>query len=195
MLSDAMLSDAVLSDAVPRDARLSDAMPDGGGGIMLRRARTATALAWATGGELAISYRPDGKPEVIGGPHVSSAHGPGITFAVAADTPVACDVELAVQRNKREWAGLLGADGLWLAEVLSSSHREPLPVTATRVWTAVECLRKMGHANVDTLTGGEPRNDSWVMLRSGNARIATFATHLDGLSVPLVFAVLLAGGQ
>ncbi|MFL6163712.1 MAG: SDR family NAD(P)-dependent oxidoreductase [Jatrophihabitantaceae bacterium] len=165
--------------------------PDAGSGITLRRARTASALAWATGTEVAVSYRPDGKPELIGGPRVSSAHGPGLTFAVAADTPVACDVELAFQRDKREWTGLLGADGLWLSEVLSSSRQEPLTVTATRVWTAIECLRKMGHANVDTLTGGEPRNDHWMVLRAGNARIATLATNVHGLSVPLVFAVLI----
>jgi enediyne polyketide synthase len=161
-----------------------------GNAVPLRRARTATALAWALGGEVALGYRPDGKPEVAGGPQVSSAHGPGLTFAVAAGTPVACDVELAVERSKREWSGLLGADGLWLSEVLSSSHREDLAVTATRVWTAVECLRKTGHANAAALTGGEPRDDQWVLLRFGSARIATFATRLVGLSRPLVFAVL-----
>jgi enediyne polyketide synthase len=170
-----------------------DAGPGASSGIELRRARTATALAWATGQQIAISYRPDGKPEVIDGPQVSSAHGPGVTFAVAAEAPVACDVELAVQRSNREWAGLIGADGLWLSEILSGSRQEPLSVTATRVWTAIECLRKMGHANVDALTGSEPRNDQWVVLRSGAARVATFATNLEGLSMPLVFAVLVEG--
>jgi enediyne polyketide synthase len=183
-----------LGDVLGRQLRCA-VQPDtgsrAGGGIELRRARTASALAWATGAEITVSYRPDGKPEVFGGPQVSSAHGPGLTFAVAADTPLACDVELAVTRANREWVGLIGADGLWLSEVLSSSRQEPLSVTATRIWTAIECLRKTGHANIDALTGSEPRNDQWVVLRSGAARVATFATNLHGLSMPLVFAVLM----
>jgi enediyne polyketide synthase len=167
-----------------------DAGPGASSGIALRRARTATALAWAIGAEVDVSYRPDGKPELFGGPQVSSAHGPGVTFAVAADAPVACDVELVVQRGNREWVGLIGVDGLWLSEVLASSRQEPVAVTATRVWTAIECLRKTGHATADMLTGSEPRSDHWIVLRSGAARVATFAANLDGHSAPLVFAVL-----
>jgi enediyne polyketide synthase len=186
--------EAVLGQPV-RCAVQPDAGEGRSSGIELRRARTATALAWAIGREVNVSYRPDGKPELFGGPQVSSAHGPGVTFAVAADDPVACDVEPAIERSKREWNGLLGADGVWLADVLSSAHREPFTVTATRIWTALECLRKVGRATADLLTGGEPRDDHWVMLKAGTARIATLATTLEGQTLPLVIAVLMESEQ
>jgi len=169
---------------------------DGGGaagGIEARRRNTAVALAWAIGRQVTVSYRPDGKPEVIGGPQVSSSHSAGVTLAVAADLPVTCDVELVVERGSADWHGLLGAEPLRLAQIVAGNRHEPLAVSATRVWSAVECLRKHGYAAADALVGGRPRTDGWVELRANGLRIATFATRLAGLASPVVFAVLLDG--
>jgi enediyne polyketide synthase len=163
-----------------------------------RRRPTTIAVGRALGRLAEVTYRPDGMP-LIDGAQVSASHGAGITFAVTSQRRVGCDVELASARGDDEWADLLGADGLALARLLASGRGEDLSVAATRVWGAVESLRKTGHANV-TLTdasgtgAGHNGAGQWVTLRSGNARIASFVTQLHGTAVPVVFTMLAEGG-
>jgi enediyne polyketide synthase len=142
-----------------------------------------------------VQYRPDGKPEVPGGRQVSASHAAGITFAVVADAPaVGCDIELAATRTPQEWEGLIGADGLALATLLARENSEDLSVSGTRVWGAMECLRKNGHTRVELVA--EPNApQGWAVLRSGRARIATFRTALQGISDPAVFTMLAEGGK
>ncbi|MEU3370549.1 type I polyketide synthase [Streptomyces sp. NPDC006660] len=154
-----------------------------------RRARTAQTLALALGHEPALSYRPDGKPETGTGPHVSSSHGAGVTFAVAGEQAVGCDVEEAVDRPAGEWRDLLGAEGHALAELIAGERGEDLSTAATRVWGAQECLRKAGHARAQ-LVISRASTGRWVVLRSGGLRIATFPTTLRGRTAPVVFTML-----
>ncbi|MFG2720615.1 SDR family NAD(P)-dependent oxidoreductase [Streptomyces sp. NPDC048416] len=155
-----------------------------------RRGRTARALTLALGREPSLSYRPDGKPEADGRVHVSSSHGAGVTFAVAARSAVGCDVEEAVRRPAQEWNDLLGTEGFALAELIAGERDEDLSIAATRVWGAQECLRKTGHARAQLVETAEPTTDRWVVLRSGDLRIATFPTTLRGRTAPVVFTML-----
>jgi len=167
--------------------------PDDGtssGGIAGRREQTAHALELALGRQLRLGYRPDGKPEADGGVEVSAAHGAGVTFAVAAERTVGCDVELAVARSPQEWSSLLGAVGFALASLVAHESGEDLAIAATRVWCAQECLRKAGFARAELVEVSGPRTDQWVVLCSGNFRIATFHTRLRGVAEPVVFAML-----
>ncbi|MEO7262876.1 MAG: SDR family NAD(P)-dependent oxidoreductase, partial [Jatrophihabitantaceae bacterium] len=168
--------------------------PDGGesaGDVAGRREQTARALGLALGRKLRLDYRPDGKPEVDGGIEVSSAHGAGVTFVVAAEQTVACDVEQAVTRSATEWTDLLGAGGFALATLVADERGEELSVAATRIWSAQECLRKTGHAHTELVEVSGPRTDQWVVLRSGTNQVATFPTALRGLAEPVVFAMLI----
>jgi enediyne polyketide synthase len=142
-----------------------------------------------------VRDRPDGKPEVPGGLPVSASHAAGVTFAVAGDAAaVGCDVELAAPRTPEEWEGLIGADGLALARLLAREQGEDLSVSATRVWGAVESLRKNGHTRTELVA--EPNApQGWAVLRSGPARIATFRTALQDVADPVVFTVLAEGGR
>jgi enediyne polyketide synthase len=160
-----------------------------------RRRQTAKAVGQALGAEAEVRYRPDGRPEVTGGATISSSHGAGVTFAVAGGGAVACDVEVASARSDDDWSGLLGSDGLALAKLVAKERDEDVSVAATRVWGAVECLRKTGHASVGSLTLTEPRSDRWVVLRAGSARIATFPTALRDVDEPVVFSMLTEGGK
>ncbi|MEV6741340.1 type I polyketide synthase [Streptomyces sp. NPDC051104] len=155
-----------------------------------RRTRTVRALGLALGRELSLSYRPDGRPEADGGIEVSSSHGAGVTFAVAAQRAVGCDVEEARERSAQEWADLLGAEGYALAKLIAGERGEDLSIAATRVWGAQECLRKTGHARAGLAEASGPKADQWVVLRSGAARIATFPTTLRGRVAPVVFTML-----
>ena len=121
---------------------------------------------------------------------MSAAHGAGVTFAVAAEQTVGCDVELAVARSTQEWTGLLGAVGFALASLVAHESGEDLAVAATRVWCAQECLRKAGYARAELVEVSGPRTDQWVVLCSGTLQIATFRTSLHGLDEPVVFAML-----
>jgi enediyne polyketide synthase len=170
--------------------------PDGvepGSGVALRRHRTASAVSWATDGRAVVRYRPDGRPELDGGATMSAAHGSGVTFVIVspAGRRVGCDVEPVVDRSARDWANLLGADQVALARLLAEERGEPLPVAATRVWGAMECLRKTGWAGAEPVTGATGvLSDWWALLRSGSARIATFVTRLKDVARPVVFTML-----
>ncbi|MFI1194865.1 type I polyketide synthase [Micromonospora sp. NPDC020750] len=162
-------------------------------GTPARRRQTARAVSWALGAETTVRYRPDGKPEVDGDVRISASHGAGVTFAVAgASAAVGCDVELAAARSAEEWEGLIGPDGVALSTLLAREQGEDLSVAATRVWGAVECLRKNGHTRVDLVA--EPNGTAgWVALRSGAARVATFVTALNDIGDPVVFTMLAEG--
>lgn len=159
------------------------------------REQTRGALGWALGADTEVRYRPDGKPEVPGGLPVSASHAAGVTFAVAADAAaVGCDVEVAAARTATEWEGLIGADGFALAGLLAREQGEDVSVAATRVWGAVESLRKNGHTRTELVA--EPNApQGWAVLRSGRARIATFSTRLHGVGDPVVFTVLAEGDR
>ncbi|MFJ9521748.1 SDR family NAD(P)-dependent oxidoreductase [Kitasatospora sp. NPDC101801] len=159
-------------------------------GVAMRRERTARAVGWALGRETAVRYRPDGRPEIDGGTRVSSSHGGGVTFAVLGDLPVGCDVEPVADRAPADWAALLGPDGFTLAELVAGESGEPLSQAAARVWGATECLRKTGRAQVAlTLAELPDTPDRWVVLRSGDALVATFPTALHGVELPVMFAL------
>jgi enediyne polyketide synthase len=171
--------------------------PDDGlppAGIAARREQTAKALSLALGRPAEITYRPDGMPltELA---QVTASHGAGITFAVSSQRRVGCDVELAETRTDDQWADLLGPDGLALAGVLASGRGESFSVAATRVWGAVETLRKIGHATITLADASGPEAGRWVVLSSGNARIASFSTRLQGVTEPVVFTVLAEKGE
>ncbi len=162
-------------------------------GVEARRKQTAKAATMALGVGTVVRHRADGKPEVEGGMNISASHGAGVTFLVAGERKVGCDIELAEARSDEDWTGLLGADGFALAKLVSQENGEDLAVSATRVWGAIESLRKIGYAKVQLSVDAKPALDRWVVLRSGDARIATFPTAVDGVAAPVVFAMLTEG--
>ncbi|MFI6422843.1 type I polyketide synthase [Streptomyces sp. NPDC050842] len=177
--------------AVHPDPDGADGDGDGDGARDVRRARTAHALGQALGHPVTLRHRPDGRPEVDGGPYVSASHGAAVTLAVAGEWPLACDVQHVEDRGPEDWEALLGAGGLALALLIAAEHGEQLSLAATRVWGAVECLRKRGRAHVElTLDSSAKTPDRWVVLRSGTAQIATAAALLRTAPHTAVFAVL-----
>ncbi|SCD97384.1 enediyne polyketide synthase [Streptomyces sp. DvalAA-14] len=182
---------------LPQELRVAvHADPDGPlEGVAARRAATAAAVRIALGAPAEVRYRPDGKPEAtgIGGAGISASHGAGVTLAVSGAGQVGCDVEPVIGRAAEDWAGLLGADGAALADLLAQENGESPDLAATRVWCAIECLRKTGHARVELVAAGAAGNGRWVMLRSGDSTVATFATTLRSAGEPVVFALCAEG--
>ena len=81
------------------------------------------------------------------------------------------------QRDSGEWATLLGTEGLKLAEVVGEITREALDVSATRVWTAREAMKKAGLAAGAPLVVDPGSSASWVVLNSGDTAI--FSSLID----------------
>jgi enediyne polyketide synthase len=180
------LGGGLLTAVYPDDAPLD--------GTESRRRQTAKALSGALSRPTEVTYRPDGMP-LVEGAQVTASHSAGVTFAVASQRRVGCDAEVAAARSDEEWADLLGPDELALAQLLASGRNEDFSLAATRVWGAVECLRKTGHATITLADASGSEAGRWVVLSSGSARIASFATSLHGITEPVVFTMLAEGGE
>jgi enediyne polyketide synthase len=141
-----------------------------------------------------VLHRGDGKPELPGeGMSVSASHGAGVTLAVGGTGRVGCDVEVVRERTVDDWQALLGAGMFDLAELVQRERGEELPVAATRVWSAVECLRKAGRVLPGPVVLAGAGGDGWVLLESGHSKIATFSTRLRDEPNPVIFAILTEG--
>ena len=165
-----------------------------GGGLDARRQGTAAAVNRMLGRPTEVLHRADGKPEVSQqGISVSASHNAGVTLAVASEQQVGCDAELVRDRTADDWQALLGAEQFALAELIQREVGEELSVAGTRVWGAVESLRKVGRPIPGSVTLAHSRPDGWVLLRSGHVQIATFPTRLRDEPDPVVFAILSEG--
>jgi enediyne polyketide synthase len=162
-----------------------------------RPQRTELAARSLLGRAATVRHRPDGKPELDSGAAMSASHAGGMTLVVIStesDT-IGCDIETVTEYPTTEWARLLGADQFELAQLLARERREPLAVAATRVWSAIECLRKRGQVLAEPITAEPPELDDWVLLRSGTDAVVTFATRLENIADPVVFAILAGEGR
>jgi enediyne polyketide synthase len=168
----------------------------GGRGQRARRNQTALAARRLFGETVAVRYRRDGKPEVTGGMSISASHDAGVTLvtAAAAGQAVGCDVQLVADQAAADWELLLGQEQLKLARVVALECHEDLSVGATRVWGAIECLRKVGHATAGPITLARCGPGGWVEFRAGTARASSFPAQLRGETSPVVFTILTEGG-
>ncbi|MEV0428263.1 type I polyketide synthase [Micromonospora sp. NPDC050495] len=157
------------------------------------RPATAVQLSRLLGRPVRLRHRPDGRPELVGDttdePVVSVAHGRTVSLAVAAAGDVSCDLEEVSPRSESAWADLLGGHAA-LARLVAAETGEPADVAATRVWSAVECLQKVGRPAVGPLTLHRVVDPCWVVLAVGDLRVATLATTLRDTDAPVVVAVL-----
>lgn len=162
--------------------------PVGGDGPVDRRTQTVLAAGRAVGAPVTVRYRPDGRPE-LADRTVSASHGAGVTLVVTGSGRLGCDVEPVVHRTEQDWTGLLGDELGGVRDLLSAECGDDADTAATRVWCALECLRKAG-SMTRMLTVAQVESGGWVVLSGGDVRIATWVTSLNGLDAPVVFAVL-----
>ncbi|MPZ81276.1 MAG: SDR family NAD(P)-dependent oxidoreductase [Actinophytocola sp.] len=153
-----------------------------------RRAQTELAASRALGRRAGVRYRPDGRPEIDGGT-VSATHGATLTMVVTGAGRMSCDVEVVVERAAQDWVGLLGERQIGVCDLVATEAGESASTAATRVWSALECLRKAG-ITTQALTLDRVDQEGWVLLSDGDTRIATWVTTVNDVSEPVVFAVL-----
>jgi len=168
----------------------------GADGRDARRTQTRAAMGRILAPATTVSHRGDGKPEVTDEViDVSASHGAGVTLAVAGSGRAGCDVETVQSRSARDWEDLLGSAQFALAELAGHECGEELAVAATRVWGAVECLRKTGRVLPGPVTLAAGGAGDWVIFHSGQAKIATFRTSVRGIPDAVVFTILTEEGS
>jgi enediyne polyketide synthase len=159
-----------------------------------RRDRSTRAIERALGAR-GIIRRADGKPEACDGRNVSASHCGDLTMAVAGHSPAACDIERVSTRLPEIWSGMLGVERFKLAELISREAQETFDVAATRVWTSVECLKKAGAGIAAPLVFSGVAPNGWVLLASGELKIASCVVQTDGEKQDLAIALLTGGGN
>ncbi|AFY50967.1 polyketide synthase family protein [Nostoc sp. PCC 7524] len=157
--------------------------------------RQGTALAdhaikQALGSSLPIFRRPDGKPEVTSKLAVSAAHAGDLTLAIAGVERVSCDLEPVVERTRDTWQELLGSKLFLLSQAIATASNEDQNTAATRVWTVIECLQKVGAMVNTPLSIVSVTADGWVSLSAGSLLIVTFVTRIRGMDHKLIVAIL-----
>jgi enediyne polyketide synthase len=156
-----------------------------------REVRSRQAIQAALGQQVKVWKRFNGKPETNGNHHVSTSHCSTLTLAVTASQPLACDIEQASERPAAVWLELLGDERAALSKMIAGQRQEEHSTSATRVWAAAECLKKVD-AVVRApllLTACEP--DGWVLLSSDRFAIATYVAQIRRSELPIVIAFLL----
>ncbi|HSE18604.1 MAG TPA: type I polyketide synthase [Pyrinomonadaceae bacterium] len=154
-----------------------------------RRDRSTRAFERALGTGCLVR-RADGKPEACDGRNVSASHCGDLTMAVAARSPIGCDLEAVTTRPSELWSDMLGVERFKLAELISRETQETLDMAATRVWTAVECLKKAGAGINAPLVFVNAAGNGWILLASGDLKIASGVVQRDGEKEELAIALL-----
>ena len=154
-----------------------------------RSANSQLALRQILGETEQIFRRPDGKPVAGKDRSLSAAHAGRFTLAAAGRGRVACDVEHVAERADIAWEGLLGTDRLRLAERISKERAEDLHTSATRLWNALECMKKAGLPPDAPLVLDSVAPDGWVLFRAGALMIASCVAAIQGIGPPLAIGL------
>ena len=157
-----------------------------------RRVRSDRAIQQAIGSKVPIWRRADGKPFVLGCQQVSVSHAEPLTIAIASKGAIGCDVEPVVPRLVSVWQDLLGTERFKIAEIIHQERKEDQNTAATRIWTAIECLKKAGAIeNAPLILANLAISSDEVLLQSGDFLISTFDISVQSFAHKLVFTVLL----
>jgi enediyne polyketide synthase len=104
-------------------------------------------------------------------------------MAVAGPEQVGCDAEPVAARSPSVWRELLGQDRFSLAELIAREAKEDGDRSATRVWAAIECLKKAGAAVNSPLVLESTTTDGWVLLAAGPLIVTTFVASVKAAEV------------
>jgi enediyne polyketide synthase len=154
------------------------------------RSASERAAAIAAGDGERLQHRPDGKPLLASSRSVSVSHGDAHTLAVVSREPVACDMEAVEPRSSEIWRDLLGTEHERLARLLSESTGEPFDASATRVWGAQECMRKLGLQRETPITLRATRGEEELHLEAGAYAVLSLKTRLRGCEQPVVITLI-----
>ena len=73
--------------------------------------------------------------------------------------------------------------------MIARDCNESMHASATRLWTAMECMKKIGQPVKSPLVLESNTEDGWTLLRSGSITISTCVAMVLESRLPLVMAV------
>ena len=157
-------------------------------------ASSRMAIRRALGPQAVLMHRADGAPQVAGH-QVSIAHGDDVTLAVAHRRKhIACDLQALPAGAATDWPLMLGLQRWGFARDLAASTGLAPDVACLVVWSASECLQKLGQrdwpfevrqaSSIDA-----PHCGPIVKLQSHDGSVAVGQVRLAGQSVETAIAV------
>jgi acyl-CoA thioesterase FadM len=108
--------------------------------------------------------------------HVSLSHDDRACLAVAGSGPQGCDIAPVTARTREEWRGLIGAAREPLLDGLIGGS-DTLDRAGTRIWAAVEALRKAANGAAGEVVV-DRRDGDTVLFRDGELAVLTFPLDL-----------------
>jgi len=155
------------------------------------------AVDISKGAPAPLCRRPDGKPLFEASAHadapehhVSTSHANGHTLAVVSPHRVACDMEVIEARSPELWQDLLGRDRFKLAKAISRERSECIDTSATRLWGAIECLRKFGLQRETPLSVAGDCAGEVVRIEAGAYATVSLEATVRGAGHPVVISLL-----
>ncbi len=174
------------------ERRLDEVLP--GLGIRIRLDQDATSddlFAALLGPGRPVCRRADGRPEAD--QPVSAAHAGRLVLAATAADPVGCDIEPVEPRTAADWRDLLGERHWSLACALAEAQPQRPEAAGTRIWAALEALKKAGASPSQAPLVMDRIVDDWAVLTSGHYQVATWAGAIDTMPAnAIVIAVAAA---
>jgi enediyne polyketide synthase len=119
-----------------------------------------------------------------------------LVMSIAGRGLAACDAEPIATRTRHQWRDLLGLDLAAMADCIATEAAEDLHAAATRVWAALECLKKAGMSTETPLVLRSVTPDRWISMAAGErVSIATWVGSIRGQSQPLAVALLVGSAD
>ena len=187
-------SESLLATYLER--RLAELVPGATRRVSAVRGRRADGAARAIETSIAkrvrLMRRPDGRPELpaSAGATVSAAHADGVFLAMSGSGAISADVEAVVERTEEQWRGLLGEERWALSRTVAEAAGEDPTTARTRMWTALECLKKVGVSLDTPLLLKGVSEDGWVLLDAGSHTLASWVGVLRCKGAPAAIGLL-----
>ena len=137
-----------------------------------------------------IIKRADGRPLLLkNGVNYSNSNSSGIEVVVKSELSTACDVEVVELKTDSEWCKLLGDTKFNIAKIIKSETGESISEASTRVWGAIECLRKAGNSLFDSFAFSGIENGT-IYFTSGDKTIVSFKCRVISNPSESIFSIL-----
>jgi len=129
--------------------------------------------------DITVDWTEQGKPYLPGnfGMAVSCSHDSNLLLCSVGTEPQGCDIETVEHRDQDEWRVMLGKDRQQLLDRLCKDG-DSFDMAATRLWCAVESLRKATDLAKSALGYGSRSGDSVVFTGEDDMAILTFPIKL-----------------
>jgi enediyne polyketide synthase len=134
--------------------------------------------------------RTDGKPSA-NGYSLSRSYSGNVALSISSEHDIVCDAEMVIHQSDARWCTLLGEAHMQLVSNIQRETGEGRLLAATRVWCAVECIRKAGLQDSSPLLLERSEPDGTVYMHSAGHKVMTYNCSIKNEPVSSMFAVLI----